>query len=207
MDDTPLSVERFDPLLGSLADMQLTEQKTSKPPCSVVPPKPKPRQRKATGLTEVVDIDLYRYCEKTAAAQLSLVLKDPQLKMKMADDSVHLTFSNQDAKKHFLSNVNDYKCEIVPVNLDILNHGLQEEMKDTISAFSSASSVVFLERYNEGFIKIVGRASPVFDRAIHEVKKCIAKVEEKLSQRKDVVQILPVHVRLLQRSPGFQRYV
>ena len=93
----------------------------------------------------------------------------------------------------------------MPVNLDILNHGLQEEMKNTISAFSSVSSVVFLERYNEGFIKIVGRASPVFDRAINEVKNCIAKVEERLSQRKDVVQILPIHVRLLQKSSGFQR--
>ena len=205
MDDTPLSVERFNPLLGSLADMQQTEQKTSKPPCSVVPPKPKPRQRKPTGLTEVVDTDLYRYLEKKHPAQLSLALKDPQPKTKMTDDSVHLTFSSQDAKKHFLSNVNDYKCEIVPVNLDILNHELRKEMKDTISAFSSASSVVFLERYNEGFIKIVGRASPVFDRALHEVKKCIAKVEEKLSQRKDVVQILPIHVRLLQRSTAFQR--
>ena len=210
MDDTHLSVERFNPLLGSLADMQLTERKTSKPRCSVVPPKPKPRQRKATGLTEVVDIDLYRYLENTAAAQLSLALKDPQPKTKMTDDSVHLTFSSQDAKKHFLSNVNDYKFEIVPVNLDILNHGLQEEMKNTISAFSPVSSVVFLERYNEGFIKIVGRASPVFDRAINEVKKCIAKIEERLSQRllsqrKDVVQILAIHVRLLQRSTAFQR--
>ena len=205
LDGTPLSVERFNPLLGSLADMQLTERKTSKPPCSVVPPKPKPTQRKATGLTEVVDIDLYRYLEKKHPAQLSLALKDPQPQMTMTDDSVHFTFSSQDAKKHFLSNVNDYKSEIVPVNLDILNHELRKEMKDTISAFSSASSVVFLERYNEGFIKIVGRASPVFDRAINEVKNCIAKVKERLSQRKDVVQILPIHVRLLQKSSSFQR--
>ena len=204
MDGTPLSVERFNPVLGSLADMQLTERKTSKPPCSVVPPKPKSKQGKATGLTEVVDIDLYRYLEKTAAAQLSLALKDPQPKMKMADGSIHLIFSSQDAKKHFLRNVNDYKCEIVPVNLDILNHGLQEEMKDIISAFSSARSVVFLVRYNEGFVKIVGRASPVFDRAINEVKNCIAKVEKRLRQRKDFVQILPVHDRLLQGHQPFK---
>lgn len=186
--------------------MQLTEQTTAKPTCGRVPPKAKPRQRKTTESTEVVDLDLYRHLEKNHPAELNFALKDPQPKIEMTKDSVYLTFSSHDAKKHFLTNINErYKCEIVPVNLDLLNHGLREEIKNTMSAFSSGSSVVFLENYNEGFIKLVGRASSIFVRANDEVKKCIAKVEERLSQRKDVIEILPVHVKLLQISTAFQR--
>ena len=206
LDDANLSVERFNPILGSLADMQWTEQKTANPTSGRVPPKAKPRQRKTTELTEVVDLDLYRYLEKGHPAQLNLALKDPQPKIEMTSDSVCLTFSSQDAKKHFSTSINDhYKCAMVPVSLDLLNHGLREEMKGTLPVFSSATSVVFLEKYNEGFIKLVGRASPVFDRANEEVKKCIAKVEERLSQRDDVIQILPVQVTLLHKSTVFQR--
>ena len=206
MDDAHLSVERFNPILGSLADMELTEQKTANPTSGRVPPKAKPRQRKTTELTEVVDLDLYRYLEKAHPAQLNLALKDPQPKIEMTSDSVCLTFSSQDAKKHFSTSINDhYKFEIVPVSHDLLNHGLREEIQSTVSAFSSASSVAFLEKYNEGFIKLVGRATPIFDRANDEVKKCIVKVEERLSQREDVIQILPVQVILLHKSTAFHR--
>ena len=204
LDNSTLSVERYHPILGSVADLQSTEQETPEPTRREVPTA-KPRHPKATGFTEDIDRDLYLYLRDNHPAQLSVALKDPQPNIEEKKESVHFTFSNQDAKEHFLTAMKDYKCEIVPVNPGLLNHGLREEIKGIISVFSSAKSVSFIERYNEGFIKIVGRAMSTFDRAIDQVKKCIDKVEERTNRREDVIEMLPVHLKLLQKSPRFQR--
>ena len=197
-------MERYYPILGSLAELQSTEEKSD--PTHREVPKPKPRKPKATGYTQDIDRDLYQYLNDNHPAQLNLALKDPQPNIEMTDESVRLTFSSQDAKEHFLTHLKQYRCEIVPVNLVLVNHGLSEEIKDIItSVFNSTKSVSFIERYNEGFIKLVGRATPIFDRAIEEVKKCIAKVEERSSRREDVIEILPIHVTLLRKSTRFQR--
>ena len=196
-------MERYYPILGSLAELQSTEEKSD--PTHREVPKPKPRKLKATGYTQNIDRDLYQYLKDNHPAQLNLALKDPQPNIGMTDESVRFTFSSQDAKEHFLTHLKQYRCEIVPVNLVLVTHGLREEIKDIIPVFNSTTSVSFIERYNEGFIKLVGRATPIFDRAIEEVKKCIVKVEERSSRREHVIEILPIHVTLLEKSTRFQR--
>jgi hypothetical protein len=94
----------------------------------------------------------------------------------------------------------------VPVKLVLVGHGLPEEIQGIMATvFNLPKSVSFIERYNEGFIKLVGRAVRTFDLAIEEVKKCIDKVEDRINQHDDVIEILPVHLKLLQRSTNFQR--
>jgi hypothetical protein len=204
LDNTTLSVERYHPIFGSLADLQTTEQETSEPTRREVPTA-KPRHPKATGFTEDIDRNLYFYLKDNFPAQLSLALKDPQPNIEEKKESVHFTFSTQVAKEHFLDYLKGFKYRILPVNPVLANQGLSEENKKIISAFSSGKSVSFIERYNEGFVKLVGRAVPTFDRAIDEVKKCIDKVEERTNRREDVLEILPIHLKLLQRSTSFQR--
>jgi hypothetical protein len=93
----------------------------------------------------------------------------------------------------------------VPVNLVLVGHGLPEEIQGIMADINFPKSVSFIERYNEGFIKLVGRAVGTFNLAIEEVKKCIDKVEDRINQHDDVIEILPVHLKLLQRSTNFQR--
>ncbi|CAB3996938.1 poly [ADP-ribose] polymerase 14-like, partial [Paramuricea clavata] len=199
LDNTTPFVERYHPILGSLADLQSTEQEISEPTRREVPTA-KPRHPKAAGFTEDIDRDLYFYLKDNLnPTQLSLALKDPQPDIEVKKESVHFTFSTQVAKEHFLDYLKGFKCKIIPVNPVLTNQGLSEEIEEIISVFSLVKSVSFIKRYNEGFIKLVGRAVPTFDRAIDEVKKCIDKVEERTNQRKDVLEILPVHLKLLQR--------
>jgi hypothetical protein len=54
LDNTILSVERYHPILSSLADLQLKEQETSNP-IRRRTPTPKPRQRKSRCFTEDID--------------------------------------------------------------------------------------------------------------------------------------------------------
>jgi hypothetical protein len=189
---------------NSLSDLHATERETSDPTRREIPT-PKPRHRKPTGFPADIDIDLYLYLKDNRPAQLSLALKDSQPNIEWKEETVHFTFSNQDAKEQFLDNLKGFKYEIVPVNPVLAKQGLSEEIKEIVSVFSSGKSVSFIERYNEGFIKLVGRAVSTFDLAIDEVKKCIDKVEERTSRHEDVIEILPVHLKLLRKSPRFQR--
>jgi hypothetical protein len=192
---------------NSLSDSHATERVTSDPSRGEIPipkPIPRPRHRKPTGFPADIDLDLYLYLKANYPAQMSLALKDPQLNIEMKDKSVHFTFSTQDAKDYFLNYLKDYKCEIVPVNPVLLNHGLREDIKEATFGLSSAKLLSVIESTDEDFIKFIGRAM-TFDRAIDKVKKCIDKVEERTSQQEDVIEILPVHLKLLQRATRFQR--
>mgnify|MGYP002803371376 CR=1 FL=1 len=202
LDQTILSVERYYPILNSVADF--TKKETSDPPRLKVPT-PKPRKSKGTAFTTEVDRDLYDYLQDNHPAELSLALKDPQPNIELQEESVQFTFSSQDAKEHFLTNMKSYRCEIMPINLVLVDHGLREEIQEIISVFKVTKSVSFIQRYSEGFIKLVGRDVSTFDRATNEVKKCIARVEEKSDKRDDVIEILPDQLKLLQRSADFQR--
>ena len=204
LDQTILSVERYYPILYSAAEF--TRKETADPPRRKAPT-PKPRKSKGTAFTTDLDRDLYDYLQNNHPAELSLALKDPQPKIEIQEESVHFTFSSQDAKEHFLNNMKSYKCEIVPINLVLVNHGIREEIQEIISAFDFTNSVLFIECYAEGFIKLVGRAVPLLDRATDEVKKCIDKAEEKSNKRDDVIEILPGQLKLLQTSTDFQRQV
>ena len=206
LDQSILTVEPYHPILGSLGDLQSTKQHTSCPTSSqVLKPTPKPRQRKISGFTEDIDRDLYNYLNNNHPAQLSLAMKDPQPNIQLTDESAHFIFSSQDAKTYFMNSIKDYRCEIVPINLELLKHGLEDEIKEIIPAFSSGKSVTFIQRYNEGYIKLVGRAIQAFEFAMEEVRKCIAKAEERSSKGEDTIQLLPVHLRLLRRVQRFQR--
>ena len=204
LDQTILSVERYYPILYSAAE--LSRKETSDPPRRKAPT-PKPRKSKGTAFTTDLDRDLYDYLQNNHPAELNLALKDPQPNIKIKEESVHFTFSSEDAKEHFLTNMKSYKCEIVPINLVLVDHGLREEIQEIISIFTVVKSVSFIECYSEGFIKLVGRAISTFDRAIDEVKNCIFKVEEKSNKRDDIIEILPFQLKLLQRSTDFQRQV
>jgi hypothetical protein len=202
LDGTTLSVERYYPILNSSA--HFTKQETSEPPRRKAPI-PKPRKQKVSVSATDVDRDLYDYLTDNHPAELHLALKDPQPNIEIKEESVHFTFSSQDAKEHFLKHLENYKCEIVPVNLALVGHGLPDEIQGIMAVFNLPKSVSFIERYSEGFIKLVGRAVRTFDLAIEEVKKCIDKVEDRINQHDDVIEILPAHLKLLQRSTNFQR--
>jgi uncharacterized coiled-coil protein SlyX len=91
----------------------------------------------------------------------------------------------------------------VPINPVLLEYGLREEIMDIKNTFSSGKSVSFIESYDEGFIKLVGRALTSF--AAKKVKECIEKIEERNSRQEDIIEILSVHLKLLQKSTKFQR--
>ena len=131
-------------------------------------------------------------------------MKDLSPKIEQKEESVYFTFSSQDAKEYFLTSQKDYKYEIVPINPDLVNCELREEIKNVKSAFKE-ESVSFKESYDEGFIKFVGRAGSTFELAIKEVKKRINEAEENSHRREDVVELLPVYLKFLRRSTSFQR--
>ncbi len=195
LDNTTLPVQ---------SDLQSAEQQKSEP-TRREPPKPKPRRQKATCFTVDVDRDIYIYLKRHHQAQLrQWALKDPQPNIEEQNETVHFTFSTQDAKEHFLTYLNDYKYEIVPINPVLLKYGLREEIMGIKNTFSSSKSVSFKESYDEGFIKLVGR-SALTSLAANTVKECVEKIEERNSRQEDIIEILSIHLKLLRKSTKFQR--
>jgi hypothetical protein len=185
------------------SDLQSAEQQKSEP-TRREPPKPKLRRQRAICFTVDVDHDIYTYLKRHHQAQLSCALKDPQPNIEVQNETVRFTFSTLDAKEHFLTYLNDYKYEIVPINPVLLEYGLREEIMDIKNTFSSSKSVSFKESYDEGFIKLVGR-SALTSLAANKVKECVEKIEERDSRQEDIIEILSIHLKLLQKSTKFQR--
>ncbi|XP_028399259.1 tripartite motif-containing protein 45-like [Dendronephthya gigantea] len=174
---------------------------------SLVETTPKQERPKATVFVTAIDSDLYHYLKQNHPAQLSLALKEPQPNIETRGDWVHFSFSSEETKEHFLIDMKAFKYEIVLVKPTLLKHGLKQKLQEVFSVFSAGKSVSFIERYDEGFLKLVGRAVGMLDMAHEEVKKCVAKVEEQANRCDDSIQLLPVHLRLLQQSTKFQRQV
>ena len=160
---------------------------------------------KTTGFVTDVDSDLFHYLKNNDPVQLSLALKEPQPTIETRGDAVHFSFSSEATKEHFLNCLKEYKCEIVPLKPALLEHGLKQELQNIFTAFNVGKSVCFIERYDEGFLKLVGRALGTFNRVHEEVIKCVAKVEERTNRREDSIELLPVYLKLLQHSTKFQR--
>ncbi|XP_028398972.1 protein mono-ADP-ribosyltransferase PARP14-like [Dendronephthya gigantea] len=207
LDNTILTVEHYYPILGSLTDLQseTTEEDGIRNSTSLVETTPKQERPKAAGFVTAIDSDLYHYLKQNHPAQLSHALREPQPSIETKGDSVHFSFSSEETKEHFLTDMKAFKYEIVPINPTLLEQGLEKELQEIFSVFSVAKSVSFIERYGEGFLKLVGRAVVTFDKAHEEVRKCIAKVEKRTNRCDDSIQLLPVHLKLLQHSTKFQR--
>ncbi|XP_028399257.1 uncharacterized protein LOC114522714 [Dendronephthya gigantea] len=164
---------------------------------------------KAAGFVTTIDSDLYHYLKQSHPAQLSHALREPQPSIEAKGDLVHFSFSSEETKEHFLTDMKAFKCEIVSIKPALLEQGLKKELQEIFSVFNAsvAKSVSFIERYGEGFLKLVGRAVTTFNTAHEEVKKCVAKAEEQTNRHEDTIELLAVHLKLLQHSTKFQKQV
>lgn len=207
LDEYKLTVERFIPFLGEELSLNLqTEISENYKNASAT------KNANKNTIVAQLDKDLFNFIQNYNTEKMIFALQKQEAEKVFKEDKVLLRFQSDDDKEKFLLEVDEFKYEMVMFNPEIFtSQQARQDVKSLISKFNGLPDqqrlVSFVEVYEEGFVKVVGRDVPLFDNACSQLKRCIKTAEEKSNLIKNTMDVLPAQAELLLMSDEFQRLV